>query len=46
MPFKISEETKWNQIQLNFYKYVQTKGCPITGDSKHDDLFHKQMTLN
>ena len=24
---------------------MQTKECPITGDSKHDDLFHKQMIL-
>ena len=24
---------------------MQTKECPITGDSKHDDIFHKQMIL-
>ena len=24
---------------------MQTKECPIIGDSKHDDLFHKQMIL-
>ena len=25
---------------------MQTKECPITSDSKHDDLFHKQMNFN
>ena len=25
---------------------MQTKECPITGDSKHDDLFHKNMILS
>ena len=24
---------------------MQTKECPITTDSKHDDLFHNQMIL-
>ena len=24
---------------------MQTKECRITGDSKHDDLFHEQMIL-
>ena len=24
---------------------MQTKERPITGDSKHDDIFHKQMIL-
>ena len=24
---------------------MQTKECPIIGDSKHDVLFHKQMIL-
>ena len=24
---------------------MQTKECPITGDSKHDDLFHKKVIL-
>ena len=24
---------------------MQTKESPITGDSKHDDLFHKKMIL-
>ena len=45
MDFKWSKETEWNQIQLNFYKYVQTKESPITGDGKHGVLFHKQMIL-
>ena len=46
MDFKRSKENEWNQIELNFYKYVQTKEIPITGDGKHGDLFHKQLTLN
>ena len=46
MDFKWSKETEWNQMELKFYKYVQTKECPITGDSKLDDLFHKKMILN
>ena len=46
MAFKRSKETEWNQIKLNFHKYVQTKEGPIIGDDKHGDLFHKQMTLN
>ena len=32
MAFNRSKETEWNQIQLNFYKYVQTKESPITGN--------------
>ena len=46
MTFKRSKETEWKQIELNFYKYVQTKESPITGDGKHGDLFHKQIILN
>ena len=46
MAFKWSKETEWNQIELNFYKYVQIKESPITGNGKHGDLFHKQMILN
>ena len=45
MAFERSKETEWDQIYFKFYKYMQTKQCPITGDSKHCDLFHKQMTL-
>ena len=44
MTFKRSKETKWNQIEFNFYKYVQANKCPVTGDSKHDYLFHKRRT--
>ena len=46
MDFKWSKETKWNQIELNFYKYVQTMESPIIGDGKHDDRFHKKMIIN
>ena len=41
----LKEVKKLNGIRSNFQKYVQTKQCPITGDSKHCDLFHKKMTL-
>ena len=46
MDFRWGKETEWNQIELNLYKYVQTKESPITGDGKHGDLFHKQIILN
>ena len=46
MDFKWGKETEWNQIELNFYEYGQNKESPITGNGKHDDLFHKQIILN
>ena len=46
MTLKGSVETKWDQVQFNLYKNMQTKKHPIASDSKHDGLFHMWLIPN